>query len=511
MTQREPLCDDTTGSGDRDAEVLIVGAGISGIGAGIELLKRGQTSFILLEAAQDLGGTWRDNTYPGVAVDIPISSYCFSFEPDFSWSRAFAPGREVQAYVRHCADKFGVTDHVRYGSRVERAVFDAERDRWEVRLQSGGRVTSKFLIAATGLFSTPVEPDIPGLDQFTGTTMHSARWNHDHDFTGRRAGIIGTGASAVQIVPELAARAGALTVFQRTPIYVAPRLDFALRPDAARRFAPVRRGFRLASELAIEALTFMAVNYRRFPFLVHSVQRLIRRWMLRQVTDRATAEKLLPDYDFGCKRPVISNTYLSSFNRNNVTLVTDAIERVTAEGVICRDGTLHALDTLVLATGFRTTEKGNAPTFEVVGRDGQELGAFWDAHRLQSYAGIAVAGFPNFFLTAGPYSGGLNWYAMLETHLGQIMQCLEEAKALGATRVEVKPVAYEKFVRQMWQRAEGTVFKAGNCETARSYYIDRHGDAALPSPRTPMWRARRARKTGSSDFSFGSAPSRRRT
>lgn len=503
MTRTDPLNDDAQRAPEIDVEVLIVGAGISGIGAGIALRRQGQESFVLLESASDIGGTWRDNTYPGVAVDIPSSSYCFSFETDYPWSRAYASGHEVQAYIRRCAKTYEIERHIRYGAKVKEARFDSTNDRWEVQLHSGERVTARVLIAATGLFSTPVTPDIPGLNDFAGTSMHSARWNHSHDFAGSRAAIIGTGASAVQIVPELAARVAALTVFQRTPVYVSPRFDYSLKPGGLRRFVLARKLSRFVSEFAIEALTFAAVNYGRFPWMSQVVQRRTRRWMRRQVNDPRTAEQLLPKYDLGCKRPTTSNAYLSSFNQSHVQLVSNPIARITHDGVLCQDGTHHAVDTLVLATGFRTTEKGNAPTFEVFGRDGQELGAFWDTNRLQSYAGIAVVGFPNFFLTAGPYSGGFNWFAMLETHLGQIVQCLEKARSLGATRIEVDSDAFAHYVQQMWQRAEHTVFKAGNCQAARSYYIDRHGDASLPSPTTPRLRARRARKVGSRDFRFG--------
>ena len=201
-----------------DVEVLIIGAGISGIGAGIELLRLGNSSFALLEAASDLGGTWRDNTYPGIAVDIPSTSYCFSFETDYPWSRKFAPGAEIQRYVKHCAEKYGVTRHIRYGSRVLRSEFDNARDTWATHLDNGAVVTSRYLIAATGLFGQPKVPAIQGLETFAGKTVHTARWDHDHDLTLKRVAVIGTGASAVQIVPEIAPMVKQLRVFQRTPI-----------------------------------------------------------------------------------------------------------------------------------------------------------------------------------------------------------------------------------------------------------------------------------------------------
>ncbi len=491
-----------------DVDVLIVGAGISGIGAGIELLRSGNGSFVILEAADELGGTWRANTYPGVAVDIPSVSYCFSFEMDFPWSRVFAPGAEIQRYVKHCAEKYQVTRHIRYGSRVVRSSFDEDRGTWTTELAEGGSVTSRYLIAATGLLSQPKLPVIPGLDSFAGTSMHTARWDHTHDLTSRRVAFIGTGATAVQAVPTIAPRVAQLDVFQRTPVWVNPKMDAPLEHGSRfslRRVALGRALLRLISEGGLEILMFGVVNYRRLPFIVHAVQALSRTWMKKQVRDPDTAAKLVPDYGFGCKRPAPSNDYLAAFNRDNVRLVTQPIARICAEGVVTDDGTLHAADTLILATGFLTTEKGNAPSFEVVGRDGVELGQYWDTHRLQAYAGVSVPGFPNFFLTAGPYAGGLNWFAMLEAHLALIMGCIDEASARGVSRVEVRRDVHDRYMRHMWKRADGTIFKHGSCATARSYYLDRHGDASLPLPHTPWWRAIRVRVRGTDGYRFGAA------
>ena len=485
-------------------DVLIVGAGISGIGAGITLLRSGTSTFLILEAATDLGGTWRDNTYPGVAVDIASSSYCFSFETAFPWSNTYAHGDEIQAYVRHCAEKYGVERHIRYGARVLKSPFDD--DTWITELHDGTILTSRYLIAATGLFGPPRRPNIPGLDTFAGRAMHSAQWDHACDLSAKRVAVIGTGASAVQIVPEIAPRVAHLSVFQRTPIWVAPRRDAPLdreAPRSLRRFASVRRALRARSEFEIEVLTFLIVNYRSMRPVVRLVERGVRAWMQREVRDAGTRLRLLPSYGLGCKRPAISNRYLAAFNRDNVSLVTQPIARVTAEGIITDDGVLHEADTIVLATGFPTTEKGNGPSFEVVGRDGVELGHWWDTQRRQAYAGVSVPLFPNFFLTAGPYAGGFNWFAMLEANLAHIMACIDAARVRGATRVEVTSGAHERYMRHMWRRADGTVFKHRACAGSNSYYIDRHGDASLPLPHTPWWRVLTARRTGDYHFSGG--------
>jgi cation diffusion facilitator CzcD-associated flavoprotein CzcO len=492
-------------NGATDVEVLIVGAGISGVGVAIELLRRGLCSFALLEAASDLGGTWRDNTYPGIAVDIPSASYCFSFETDYPWSRKFAAGAEIQDYVRHCAVKYGVSGHIRYRSRVARCQFDPARDAWSSELEDGTLVTSRYLVAATGLFGAPKLPTIPGLETFTGKVMHTARWDHHHDLRLQRVAVIGTGASAVQLVPEIAPLVAQLTVFQRTPIWIGPRLDRTLSSSrwSPRRFSVVRTLLRLVSESNLQFLTLSIVNYRRSPFVVRWAQRCLRLFMRQQVRDRETADQLLPRYGLGCKRPTTSNSYLPAFNRDNVRLVTQPIERICPTGIVTNDATVHEIDTVVLATGFLTTEQGNAPAFEVIGRDGIELGQFWHEHRRQAYAGVSVPGFPNFFLTGGPYSGGFNWFTMLETQVHHIAECIDGAGRRGATRVEVRREAHARYMHHMWGRAEGTVFKDRSCLAANSYYVDAHGDASLPLPHTPWWRVMRERRHGTRDYEFG--------
>ena len=502
------------GESSLDADIIIVGAGISGIGAAIELLRHGHDSFILLEAGKDLGGTWRDNTYPGVAVDIPFSSYCYSFEMDYPWSRLFPDGREIQNYIRHCAQKYGIVEHIRYDAIVLRSEFNSREDSWTTQLAGGRALRSRYLISATGLFTRPKMPDIPGLQSFAGTTMHSARWDHGHDLAGRRVAVIGTGASAVQIVPEIAAMVSRLTVFQRTPIWVSFRPDRPLGRrlrSALHRFAPLRLLFRALSETGIEALTFAIVYYRRLPFIVRGVQAAVRAFMRRELRDPELAARLIPEYELGCKRPATSNTYLKAFRRENVALVTDPIDRIVPQGVVTTDGQLHEADTLVLATGFLTTEKGNAPSFEVVGREGDELGQFWQENRLQAYSGVSVPGFPNFFLTAGPYSGGFNWFTTLKANLKHVMYCLDRARQESVTRVEIGRDAHERYMRRMWKNAEGTVFKSGHCAAANSYYLDRRGDASLPLPRTPWWRVCRNAIIVTRGYQFGSAPETERS
>lgn len=260
----------------------------------------------------------------------------------------------------------------------------------------------------------------------------------------------------------------------------------------------------MLSEWQLELLTFLITNYRSMGPIVRLMQRGIRAWMRRQVLHPETAERVVPAYGLGCKRPATSNSYLAAFNRDNVALVTQLIAHVRPNGVVTNDGVLHELDTIILATGFLTTEKGNAPRFDVIGRDGVELGQWWDERRLQAYAGVSVPGFPNFFLTAGPYSGGFNWFTMLEANLTHIGNCIDEAHRRRETRVEVRADAHERYMRHLWQRTDDTVFTHDICSGANSYYVDRHGDASLPLPHTPLWRVFHARRRGMRDYCFGS-------
>jgi len=400
-----------------DYETVIVGAGVSGIGTGIELLRHRLGSFVLLERAADLGGTWRENTYPGVAVDIPSVSYCFAFEMDYPWSRDYAPGAEILAYLKHCATKYGIDEHTRYGVHVERVQFDPATRTWTTHLAGGEQLRSRYVVAATGVLSQPKFPDIAGLATFRGKTMHTALWDHAHSLAGERVAVIGTGASAVQVVPSIATEVAQLTVFQRTPIWVGPKRDRPISDDdrASVRFSRV--GLRLRrylTELAFQIATYLVVQYTRHPRLMKRAEATMARYIRASIDDASLHDQLIPRYGLGCKRPAISNDYLLSFNRGNVHLVTAGIERVTETGIVTRDGVHHEFDTIILGTGFQTTEKGNIPRFPVIGLDGVELSEFWHRHRLQAFGGVSVPGYPNFFLTAAPYSGGFNWFTMLD-------------------------------------------------------------------------------------------------
>ena len=478
-------------------EILIVGAGFSGIGVAIALDRAGLSDHVILEEGHGFGGTWYWNRYPGVAVDIPSFSYQFSFEQRSDWSRVYAPGHELLKYAEHCAERYGLHDRVRFGTQVVSAEFDEELHLWRVRTDAGDTLTARHLIDATGALTKPKLPDIPGVDDFAGVTMHTARWDASQEIAGRRVAVVGTGASAVQLIPSIAPEAEHLTVFQRTPIWCMPKPDAPL-PRSVRtvlsRVPGVQRLARLASQTFVEVTFPLAAHFHGVVPMARGFERLARRYVRKQVRDPDLAAKLTPRYAMGCKRPSFHNSYLATFNRPNVALETEPIERITARGVVCTDGTEHPADILVLATGFKVFDPGNFPKYPVTGRDGQDLGAWWDANRYQAYEGVTVPKFPNLFMVFAPYGyNGASYFTLIETQARHIVRCLRNARDRGATAVEVTEQANGRFFAEMLRRRKRQVFWQASCSLANSYYFDRHGDAPLrPTPTLEArWRAGR--------------------
>jgi cation diffusion facilitator CzcD-associated flavoprotein CzcO len=473
-----------------DHEVIVIGAGLSGICAGIKLAEAG-IDYTIIDAADDIGGTWHANTYPGVQVDVASVAYSYSFEANPRWSRAYARGSELKAYIDHCADKYGLRPHIRLRTEIVKATFDAADDLWRLELAGGGELRTRYVIAGWGSLAQAKPPDIPGIEDFAGKLMHTSSWDADHDLRDERVAVVGTGATAVQLVPTIAPDVSSLSVFQRTAVWVLPRPDFAI-PTAVRllfRAAPaVQRAVRLLSAAANETLFSTAfVHHRQMPQLVRAFERLGRWWIGHQVTDPEVQRSLTPRYGFGCKRPTLSNEYLKSFNRRNVELVTAPIDHVTADGVVTADGRLHELDTILLATGFKVFEPGGLPPIEVVGPDGTELGNYWYEHRYQSYEGVSVPQFPNYFMTSGPYAlGGPSYIFMIETNVRHAVRCIKEARRRHATRVEVRLEAHNAYFQEILRRQQDTVFFHNNCGGANSYYFDRHGDVPILRPATGM-------------------------
>ncbi len=379
-----------------DYDTVIVGAGFSGIGTAIKLDKAGLGNYLVVEAGDGPGGTWYWNTYPGIAVDIPSFSYQFSFEKSPEWTRTYAPGHELKAYAEHCVDKYGLRRKIRFNTKVLGADFDAEQTLWRIRTDPGGVVTARFLVNASGVLITPNLPDIDGVDSFAGVTMHTARWNHGQDLTGKRVAIIGTGASAVQVIPEIAPIVERLTVFQRTPIWCFPKPDVPLSP-MTRRLMRLPGGHtvqRLLSQAYVELTFTLPAQYFTLNPMAKNMSKVGEAYLRKQVRDPEVRDKLTPRYAVGCKRPGFHNTYLSTFNSDNVDLVTEPIDKITGSGVATVDGETRDVDVLILATGFKVMDTDDMPTYPLTGPGGLSWNQHWAENRLQAYEGVSVPGLP---------------------------------------------------------------------------------------------------------------------
>jgi cation diffusion facilitator CzcD-associated flavoprotein CzcO len=488
---------DAAVAGEPDVDVAVIGAGFSGIGAAVALARAGIDRFVVIEAGDGVGGAWHWNTYPGIGVDIPSFSYQFSFRQRADWSRVYAPGREIKAYAEHCVDHFGLRSRLRLNTTVTGATWDDADHRWRLDVEGGAPLTARHVVGATGLLTKPKPPDVPGVGEFAGTTLHTARWDPSVDLRGKRVAVIGTGASAVQLVPSIAPDVAQLTVFQRTPIWCLPKLDGPL-PAAARavlRWVPgVRWALRAASQTYVELTFPLAAHYASVLPVAAAVKPLALRHLRRQVHDPVVRDKLTPRYTLGCKRPGFSNEYLRTFNRPNVTLETAPIAEVAGDRVRTAGGDRGPFDVLVLATGFKVFDPGNMPPFPVSGAGGADLEAFWAENRMQAYEGVSVPGFPNFFTILGPYGfNGASYFTLIENQSRHIVRCLTRARALGATRVEVKAEANARYFAEMLGRRHRQVFFDGTCGSANSYYFDAHGDAPFRASPTleVMWRSAR--------------------
>jgi cation diffusion facilitator CzcD-associated flavoprotein CzcO len=475
-----------------DHEVVIIGAGFGGIGAGVALRNAGIDNFLIVDKWHAVGGTWLANTYPGVAVDIPSFIYSFSFEQRSDWSRLFAPGEELQRYAEDVVDKYGLRSRLQLGTTVLDTEFDDDDHVWRVTTDNSDQITARFLIAAVGGLEQPKLPEIDGIGAFGGKVLHTAQWDHDYDLDGKRVGVIGTGASALQLVPEIADPVEHLTVFQRTPIWVAPKVDFE-----AGRLTRAVLGQRLVRE-TLRGVGGAAVSVGvggafllgpAAPIAVGAVEALLKVWMRTQVPDPELRAKLTPDYMLGCKRPSMSNTYLKTFTRDDVDLVTEPIDRVTETGIVTADGIDRELDVLVCATGFKVMERDSTPPFPVHGRGGRDLREFWHENRYQAYQGVSVPGFPNAFLTIGPYAYAPSSYMdLIEATSAHAVRVITETRRRGATRCEVRQEPHERYFKWALERTHKTHLFTDSCAGSNTYYVNYQGDAWLrPSTLLGMW------------------------
>lgn len=453
-----------------DTEIVIVGTGFSGLCMAIRLLKAGRTSFIMLERADEVGGTWRENTYPGCACDIPSRLYSLSFEPRWDWSRDYPGQSEILAYLRDLADKYGLRQRIRFGSELVEAAFDEARDLWRLTMRDGRMLTCRVLVSAMGPLTRPAYPALPGVERFAGESFHSATWNHDFDLAGKRVAVIGTGASAIQFVPQIAPQVAALHLFQRTPPWVLPKADRPV-PDRRRRLLEMVPGYGwLLRQKSYWEHELAGIGFAVDPDLMKRVETQARRYLQRKVRDPALHGRLTPDYRLGCKRVLFSNDYYPTLNRANVELVTDPIAELRPHSVVTRDGSERAVDAIIYATGFKATEF--LASVRIVGRGGQVLAQAW-RDGAEAYLGTSVAGFPNLFLLVGPNTGlGHNSLVfMIEAQVRYVMGCLKQMKRRRATALELRSEAHRDFNTALQSRMRRTVWKTG----CRSWYLDANG------------------------------------
>jgi len=450
--------------------VAIVGTGFSGLGMAIRLRQEGIDDFVVFGLAEEVGGTWRDNSYPGCACDVMSLLYSFSFAQNPNWKTTFGKRDELFAYLRDCADRFGVRPHIRFKHELLGARWDELGHRWLLRT-SQGDFSARILVLGTGYLSDPLIPSIPGLSDFTGRMFHSSQWDHDYDLTGKRVAVIGTGASAIQFIPAIQPKVGRLDVYQRTPPWVAPKPDKVISATQLwmRRRLPGYQNFRRNFNMwGREILAFMMA---RPQIMEKTVQQTAAKHLRKSVADPELRARLTPDYTAACKRLLFSNDYYPALCQPNVELITDPIERVETGAIVTADGRGREVDAIILGTGFRATDRPIA--YRVQGRGGRELADVW-RDGMSAYVGTTVAGFPNMFMMLGPNTtlGHSSQTVMIEAQIAYVLDALKQMDRRGLVSVEVRPEAQIAYNRWLDTRLAGTVWNAGNC---KSWYLDGSG------------------------------------
>ncbi|MEV7341420.1 NAD(P)/FAD-dependent oxidoreductase [Streptomyces sp. NPDC093544] len=482
--------------------VAVIGSGFGGLGAAVRLRREGVTDFVVLERADSVGGTWRDNSYPGCACDVPSHLYSFSFAPHPDWPRTYSGQEYIRAYLEHVADVFRLRSHLRFNSEVKKLTWDAEKLRWGIETSSGS-LTADVVVSATGALSDPKVPDIAGIDTFPGKVFHSARWDHDYDLRGKRVAMIGTGASAIQIVPAIQPEVAHLTLFQRTPPWVMPRVDRAI--SGAERWlhrklpitAQARRGLLWGiRELQVQAFT-------KRPGELGMVEQLAKRNMARAIKDADLRARLTPDYRIGCKRILLSNTYYPALAQPNVDLVDGGLSEIRGSTLVAADGTEAEVDAIVFGTGFHVTDMPIAD--RVVGADGRTLAESWK-DGMKSLRGATAAGFPNWLTIVGPNTGlgNSSMILMIESQLNYMADFMRQLDVLGGrVALEARPSAVNAWNREVQGRMKRTVWNSGGCE---SWYLDANGVNTTIWPGTTTEFRRATRRIDLAEYEVLRAP-----
>jgi cation diffusion facilitator CzcD-associated flavoprotein CzcO len=451
--------------------VVVIGAGFGGIGASVRLAEQG-VEHVILEKLDDVGGTWLANQYPGCRCDVPSHLYSFSFAPNPEWSDSFSLQPEIWRYLKDVAERYGVVERVRFGCKVDAAHWDDDVKIWRLDT-SQGEVTADVLIAAHGFLSEPSIPHFAGIESFAGEVMHSAEWDPSYDVSGKRVGVIGTGASAVQIVPQVHERAERLTVFQRTAAWILPHRGRRIREWEKTLYRTVPLTQRLVREFHYWSAEMLVVPALLDPQRGKLIRKMALEHLAEQVPDPELRRKLTPTFTPGCKRLTPSNDYLPAIASPTTDLVTAGIDRVVPSGVVTNDGVTHELDVLILATGFRVTD--NSFPELVTGRDGRTLRQMWDDTGMAGYNGTTFAEFPNFFMLAGPNTGigHTSLVFMIEAQLAYVIDALRHMTAGEVAAVEVRPDVQATYNEMLQRKLTRTVWNAGGCQ---SWYLDKFGN-----------------------------------
>lgn len=453
-------------------KVVIVGTGFSGLGMGIQLKRAGIHDFVILEKAEEVGGTWRDNSYPGCACDIQSHMYSFSYEQNPEWSRSFPEQPEIFSYLKRVADKYRLYEHVRFGRELTGSRWDADARRWHVATKSGEEYVSQFLVAGVGALHIPNIPNLPGIGDFQGPTFHSANWNHDVDLRGKRVAVVGTGASAVQFVPQIAPDVAHLDLFQRTPPWIMPKPDYPMPEWSKKLFRKVPGAQRAYRDVLYWMLEARALGFNGHPRLMHAAEGMAKRHMGKSVKDPELRRKLIPDYTMGCKRVLVSNDYYPALARDNVDVVTGGVAEVREHSVVAADGTEREADVIIFGTGFHVTDAFDY--LDIIGVNGRNLSKEWSESGMHTHKGITVNGFPNLFFLLGPNTGlGHNSVVfMIEQQAKYVLDAIKLVDSEGAEALEVRPRVQERFQADIQRKLANGVWSQGGCT---SWYLDAMG------------------------------------
>ena len=455
----------------KDFNIVIVGAGFAGIGMAIRLKQEGIHSFTIFEAGDDIGGTWRDNTYPGCACDIPSHMYSYSFELWSEWPQSYSHQPDILQYLKHCVSQHGLEEHIQYNTRVVDFQFEENTGIWHVSTQDGTQHKARAVIAGLGPLNKPSFPDIPGREKFTGPSFHSSEWRHDVELKDKRVAVIGTGASAIQIIPAIAPKVKELSVFQRTPPWVVPRHSKVYPSWLKSMFRNLPFLQRIFRWFLYAVLEFRAVGFVVTPWLMRLASLLGRYNMRKAIKDPELREKVTPKYTMGCKRVLVSDNYFPALARDNVSVIDNGVQEIRENAIVCKDGKEYPVDVLIYATGFKVYDFLGPIT--VTGRDRMDLRSIWRTGQ-KSYYGIHASGFPNFFFLVGPNTG-LGHHAlvfMMEVQMNHVVRCIRYMRKHHLKLLDVKESAQEAFVDRTQKRMQKTVWLQGGCQ---SWYLDEQG------------------------------------